>query len=102
VITPKPTFYVNVWEGVSITPNYGEMDYADFMILKNHEDPRIYTFVGNFAIVTVCSTIQTLTRSEAIQIATSFMRGWYVRYDIDLNRCIVVISQGVDKTHPPY
>jgi len=102
VNTPKPTFYIHVWEGQDITSNFAEIDYADFLNLKHHTDGRTYTFVGNFAIVTVFTDILTLTRSKALQMATSFMRGWYVRYDVDLNKCIVVITEGQDKTHPPY
>jgi hypothetical protein len=96
----KPMHILEVWrdnedKGLNFsqveTRTYGECrEWFDYHLTLN----------GNAATVYVFYSDHDITKSEIIETATKFMKGDYMRIDIDLNKCIATKSKGVDKTNP--
>lgn len=56
---------------------------------------------GKAAVVFVFFNDYDIRREECISAATRFMKGDYIRIDVDLHNLKSVETKGVDLTHPP-
>lgn len=98
----KPVFHVHMWQGRDticfnqITPNM-------FRDMRGHgEEHRVFDLIGNSAVIKVFTEDMSLTRQDALQTATSFVRGWYVSTEIDLEKMEVRRVQGKPIENPPH
>lgn len=100
--TPNPTFYLNAWD----TQNgiqFSEVSYTQYMAERQTlGDGQEWTFYGKVATVKVIVEAYTIVRKDALRIANAFMKGQYIRYEFDLDRCTCTTVEPIDRTSPPY
>lgn len=94
----KPTYAIHVWWSGSETL---------FSVIENmtiNQAKEFYDyhklFNGKTAVVFVFFSDYDLRDEDLLQAATRFMKGDYIRYDIDLYWGNVTKSKGVDRTNP--
>lgn len=93
----KPTYALHLWCN-------GEMLFS---VIEDKGIPELKNWYeyhqminGTTAVVFVFFSDYDITRKECIAAATRFMRGNYVRVDVDLNNLTVTKTKGLDKTTP--
>jgi hypothetical protein len=98
----KPVFHLHAWMGreaimfIQLTPN-------QFRDMRNQAgDCHIFEYNGNSAAVVVFTEDMTITREQGLQTATSFVRGWYVSTEVDLDKLETKIERGKPAVNPPY
>lgn len=97
-MTAKPTFLLFVWFAdqklhFSLIEDMGypqAKQFYEYHKMFNGRAACVFTFFSDYDI-----------RDEQLkQVATSFMKGEYIRYDIDLYNLTLKTSQGVNRTNP--
>jgi len=97
-MTNKPTYAIYAtWNGIR----------ADFTIIEDMSIPQAREFYeyhkmfnGRSAVVFVFFNDYDLRDSTLKEVATRFMKGEYIRHDIDLNNSTRKETKGLDKTTP--
>jgi len=94
----REQFFLQIWHGLDRIVGT-EVDQQHFtnmweMVIK----PRKWMFVGRWATVYVITPESDITRSDALTWATQWMKGEVYHYAVDLDRCTVQITKGIEKT----
>ncbi len=96
----KPTYLIEAWWSINEKSIYFAIiedrsfsecrEWFEYHKLVNGKAATVFVFFSDYNI----------TDQQVIDTATKFMKGEYIRVDIDLNKCIATYSEGVDKTDP--
>lgn len=85
-------------------PLFVELAPDEWLHVDNQ--PQVYSIfviAGKEATVLVATADKTMTRLNALNVASSFIYGKYEEITIDLKRLIASVSKGQPKiNHPPY
>ena len=99
-MTIKPTYAIHLW-------NNGSREMM-FSVIENNSIPFLKRFYeyheminGKLAVVFVFFNDYDIRREDCIKASTRFMRGDYVRFDVNLETGEVTKKRGVDLTNPP-
>lgn len=98
ILITKPTYAIHVW---------WSWDRTQFSVIENmgvHQAKMFYEYhkmiPGKSATVFVFFNDYDLRYSDLIAAATRFMRGDYVRIDVDLYNLSFKETKGADRTNP--
>jgi hypothetical protein len=95
----REVFFLKIWEGRDTIVGC-EIGVSEFQATWNAaENPIKWSFHGLWASVMVISQENDITRHDALLFATNWMKGNVVHYAVDLDRCTVQITKGIEK--PP-
>jgi hypothetical protein len=93
----NPFYYAKVWKGQGDKLNGQILDIEEYLFLlkKGH---ILFSFTGRKATVCVLTENSLITRLQALDFATMFMRGTYVTISVDLKNLTSTTAAG---TPPP-
>jgi hypothetical protein len=96
-MTVKPVYLLHIWTDGNneLTMSQLEtsqlrpmMEWFDYHLIVLGKSATVYCFYDDFEF----------TNQQLIDMATKFMKGDYIRIDIDLDKCTATKSIGDDKT----
>jgi len=98
-MTPeRENYFLVIWNGAFEIVGQ-EVTRQDFQQTKQYApNPIKWLFEGSFANVWVVAPYGNITRKEALSFATCFMKGRVINYEVNLDRCTVVTTNGIEKT----
>lgn len=97
----KPTYAIHLWVNSTDVPIFSIIENEGIPTLRHRY--RYHEMInGRLAVVFVFYDYWEITRSHCISAATRFMKGDYIRIDVDLHNLKSVETKGVDLTHPPH
>jgi len=82
---PKKTYFLEVWRGWHGFA-WSERLYVTTLHFKEEYD-HTHVFMGQSAIVFIGTDDDTITREEALKIATDHVKGNVIVLNIDLSLC---------------
>jgi len=94
----REVFYLKIWQGLNSIVG-DEIGFSEFQAAWHHgEKPTKWSFNGIWATVAVISPKDDISRHDAFKFATDWMKGNVIHYAVDLDRCTVQITKGIEKT----
>lgn len=94
----REVFYLAIWQGRDKVVG-SEIIFNEYtQTMKHAPNPTKWLFFGKWATVIVVNPNGDLERSQALKFATDYMKGNYIVYHVDLDRCAYEIKTGLEKT----
>lgn len=94
----KPSYAIFVWQNEGVVTFSVIEDMTIGFAKKFYDYHKMFS--GRSAVVFTFFRDYDLRNSDLLQAATRFMKGDYIRYDVDMYNLIVKVSKGLDKTTP--
>lgn len=102
MIAPKPTFYLLMYQ-VNNRVHWCDLEQDEWNIVrKAGEQYQIYDINGSSCRIFVATEDNDLDRLKALETASSFVYGRYMRWDVDLKTFDVTVTKGQPLFHPPH
>lgn len=94
------THFLEMWQGKDELV-FQEANSFRFNYIERHEEVyKIYDFKGMIARVLVVTCDLSLDRVDALKIANCFMKGKFIEYRFDLDRCTCITVIPTDEKTP--
>jgi hypothetical protein len=99
---PKPTFYLLMYCNHKVVC-WCQLEADEWLIVRKAGDQyQIFDINGSTARILVATEDNDLDRLKALETASSFVYGRYMRWDVDLKTFDVTTTKGRPIDHPPH
>lgn len=99
----NPTYFIHVWK------NEDQVMASEISRNSMNELRKLYPehykhflFAGKSGVVIAVVLDDDTTRSDCLTMSTYYMKGLYKHYHADLDKGIIIETQGIEKITPSY